>query len=108
MIRMLGWLAPIHEAFVAAMTPKDVIYFDVYGNPIEVPAHYVPYAQQADEDGAGESQGTLGATTMFGPYTSAQLRSVALIAQAEPDIDMALLSIVAHTVWTQDTEEGEE
>lgn len=86
---------------------KTAIYYDRHGAPLSLPTELVPYAQEADEiDVASMVDEDLGATARFGPYTAAQMRSVIYIAMQHDDIDMALLSLVAHTTW-RDPETGD-
>lgn len=58
-------------------------------------------------DDGGDSIETM-STAKFGPYTTRQMKVIIDIAQQFPpeDIDMALISIAAHTSWAQD--EGKE
>lgn len=98
------WLHAIIDALYEWRS-STLIYFDLRGQPITLPAQLLPYAIEADDINAGAQQGDLGVLTLFGPYTSAQLRSVALIARESADLDMAIISIVAHTTWgTRDAE----
>lgn len=90
-----------------ALKSVTVTYYDRKGQPIYIPAENVAIALQADDMDAGAQQGDLGLITMFGPYTSAQLRSVVHIAQASDGEDDAMLAIVAHTSWGFRDEEGD-
>ena len=89
-----------------AMKAATVTYYDRKGQPIQIPAQNVALALQADDMDAGAAQGDLGVLTLFGPYTSAQLRSVVHIAQASDGEDDAMLAIVAHTSWGVIGEDG--
>ena len=91
-------LHPIID-YLNAMKAQTITYYDRQGNPISIPAENVAIALQADDMDAGASQGDLGLLTLFGPYTSSQLRSVVHIAQASDGEDSAMLAIVAHTKW---------
>jgi hypothetical protein len=102
MSNFLLWLGPVFDYFVLLLSPLDVLYLDHLGQPIRIPLRYLPDAQYADDLNLGSRQGDLGHTTLFGPYDSLALRSIILIAQAEPTIDMAMLSVVAHTTWRQE------
>jgi hypothetical protein len=100
MSRWLLWLGPVFESFVVAMHPKDVLYFDHLGQPIRIPLRYIADAQYADDvNGAEVHVGGIGNTTLFGPYDTMAMRSIIVIAKGEPTIDMAMLSLVAHTTW---------
>lgn len=102
MSNFLLWLGPVFDAFVFRMQPRDVVYFDHLGQPIRIPLRWLADAQYADDMNAAEHMGDLGNTTLFGPYDTLAMRSIIYIAQAEPTIDMAMLSLVAHTSWRDD------
>jgi hypothetical protein len=100
---------PLHPIidWLNALKANTITYYDRKGQPIYIPGEAVALALEADHIDAGAEQGDLGVLTMFGPYTSAQLRSVVHIAQASDGEDDAMLAIVAHTSWGYRDEEGD-
>ena len=98
-------LHPIID-YLNQIKAATVTYYDRKGQPIQIPAENVAIALQADDMDAGAEAGDLGLLTLFGPYTTSQLRSVVHIAQNSDGEDSAMLSIVAHTSWGVIGEDG--